>query len=423
MGSEFDLGRNIASFCQSVDIPNDKILILVGRGVFGQSRVEQIKDNLILARIESFNKPDQMLGVLTCAWIISKKDKIKFYNIDKNNLSYFDNPPFWRRDGGTPYYEKDCLVIGIEDIALGDTITAFPALYEIAKLIPLSVWFDLKQLYDLWGGPPIFVPENPPDVKFNILGVAHYFNGSGLHMVHGWYRYLGLQIPKTLPKITVAGQGPSGKEIFDVIISPYSASGRQAPTKIWHKVWPYENWCRVIDALVAFGLSVAVCGVFTRHDGRNRDEKFWGDRPVATLDGLPLAELVGYLRGARCVATIDNGIGHLAHLLSVPHAHVIHSEFNPFFVANRNANAVWISEPFVADHEYGHALRPERVLEAIFTVLGSFGPVAYVGHHPDLVAAQVNGWHHWVEYGVQENRHPGYIPFKLNVGSWWRDWS
>ncbi len=390
-----------------VGVSDDVIVINVKKGSFGQVLVEKINDNMFICYVENFDKKEDMLAVYVCTWMILS-------NLSNDTCS--DNKD-------KRYYEKNRITFGLEEVALGDAITSFPALYELAKSQPLSVWFDLRQLFDLWAGPPIEVAEHRPEKLFNILEVAPYFGNCGLHMMQGWYRCLGLSIPEQLPKIELAGHGPHDKEVFDVIISPYSASGTAGGEGGLYKIWPYENWNKVIDALLGFGLSVAICGVFTKNDPRNKDVMFWGDRPVAVLDGLPLAELVGYLRGARCVATIDNGIGHLTHLLRAPHAHFIFAPGpNPLFWANRNANAVWLCEPFRPEFgEFGHALQPERVLEAIFAVLGSFDPIAYVNFHPDLVAANAPGWRHWVEYGEKENRWRGYIPQKLHFGSLWRD--
>lgn len=189
------------------------------------------------------------------------------------------------------------------------------------------------------------------------------------------------------------------------------------------KVWPYENWNRVIDGLLAAGLSVAVCGVFKQGvNPRSLDQPFWGNRAVRVLDSLPLLELASLLRAARCVVTVDNGIAHLAHLLGAQHAQIIPAHPDLFaagWVVNRNANAAWIHAPFTAQREYPAALAPERVLELIFGVLAAFNKAAYLQSNPDVAAGGMDAWHHWVLYGRDEGRTLGFTPTPINFGARW----
>lgn len=312
------------------------------------------------------------------------------------------------------------LTISITGFAIGDTITAFPALYELAKKLPLNLWLESHQVRPLWAGPPVnMLSERPGIGVTRSIEIAHrFFYSSGLHMIQAWFWNLGLSVPDKLPRIPLAGET---KEVIDVIISPFSSSGTAGGP---HKIWPYQNWNIVIDTLLAAGLSVGICGVFSKtNDPRPLDPQFWGERAVRILDALPLVELAGFLRAARCVATIDNGVGHLAHLLGVPHAQIIPAHPNlcpPSWVANRNPNAAWIYEPFVPFPGRVDVLQPQFVLALIFSVLASFHKDAYLHRNPDVAAINSDAWDHWVHYGRREGRDPGFVPSMINYGELWK---
>ena len=312
------------------------------------------------------------------------------------------------------------LTISIPGFAIGDTVTAFPALYELAKKLPLNLWLESHQVRPLWAGPPVnMLSERPATGATRGIEIPYrFFVFSGLHMIQAWFWNLGLSVPDKLPRIPLAGET---KEVIDVIISPFSSSGTAGGP---HKIWPYQNWNIVIDTLLAAGLSVGICGVFSKtNDPRPLDPQFWGERSVRVLDALPLVELVGYLRATRCVVTIDNGVGHLAHLVAAPHAQIIPAHPNlhpPSWVVNHNPNAAWVYEPFVPIPGRVDVLQPQLVLALIFSVLASFHKDAYLHRNPDVAAINSDAWDHWVRYGRREGRDPGFVPNMINYGKLWK---
>lgn len=254
----------------------------------------------------------------------------------------------------------------LPDFAIGDVVTSFPALYHIAASESLRVWFQNPRIRALWAGPPIQMLRDPDAdaVELDIREAATLFGFSGLHMAQAWFWSFGVRVPETIPCIDLNCESVEG---LDVVISPFSTSGtRGAPIKIW----PYEYWNKVINSLIAAGLSVGVCGVFgAGADPRSCDNKFWDNPSVNVLDSLELTQLVGILRSSRCVATVDNGVGHLAHLAGAPHVQLIpmHPDFPPAaWVRNQNLNAASLFRPFIED---ANSIKFEEVLAEIFSML------------------------------------------------------
>jgi len=194
----------------------------------------------------------------------------------------------------------------LEDRTLGDAITAFPALYSLAKGGTFRLFIVNSRLRQLWRGPEIEMLSECPEVgeHVSIRDIYGFFSQSGLHMIQGWFWKLGLQVPNTPSPVPLNFSG-GPTQLVDVLLSPSSHSGDGTGVKQLH----FAKWNTVIDALFARGLSVGVGGLFES----GRDEKFWDDRPVVVFDTLPLPQLLCVLRDARCALTLDNGVGHLAY--------------------------------------------------------------------------------------------------------------
>lgn len=262
---------------------------------------------------------------------------------------------------------SDVMSIGVADFAIGDVLTSFPALYELARCRSVELWFQHPAIRRLWAGPDVRLLETPSrtTIHYDIRVGQQRFLQSGLHMIDAWYWILGLPVPNRPSRIdlkTIPGRG------FDVLISPFSASGRLA--KEPHKIWNFKKWNDLIDRLLGDGLSVAICGVFTAgRDPRSHDERFWGARDVMVLDALPLDELGGHIRASRCTLTVDNGIGHFAHLLGTHHLHLVpsHPKAAPVsWIRNRNEGSVVINRSF---EDLPGALTVNEVREGIDRVL------------------------------------------------------
>ena len=322
--------------------------------------------------------------------------------------------------------------ISIRGATVGEAIASLPALYEIARQTPLRLWFEHPEIKRLWAGSPVEMLSDPPHEgrSFNLRDFTRLFANSGLHMMQAWFPNLGVPAPSAIPKIRLAGEireftlAWESKETIDVIIGPYPDPGQDT---VAAEIWPYDQWNVVIDALLAARLSVAICGLASpERDTKSHDQQFWGERPVRVLNSMPLVEVAGYLRAARCVVTVANGVSCLAQLLGAQHAQIIPVWPNlppPSWVVNRNANAAWIDAPLISHPDHKGVLQPERVLELIFSVLAGFNRAAYVESFTDLNDrgfSATEAWQHWTRWGVLEGwRSLNFVPRPINHGALW----
>ena len=288
--------------------------------------------------------------------------------------------------------------INILESHIGDAITSFPALYDLAEREGLEVYFTNAGVRDLWKNDAAIVSREKIEggEEYNNQLASKIFAYSGLHMAQAWYWILGMPIPQFIRKVDFLESKPAF--LCDVIISPFSHSDLLMSERgeFGGKTWPFEKWNKAIDALTGAGFSVGVCGMF----GPGADPAFWGDRRITVFDSLPLNDLCGCARGARCVATIDNGIGHIAHLLGVPHVHLIPNK--PWvtpkeWTINKNKNAEIIYEDF-------SLLGITKVLQSIFSVLSKFDDDVYFYFNKDVRDISMSAWRHYVMYGKSEDR-------------------
>ena len=89
------------------------------------------------------------------------------------------------------------------------------------------------------------------------------------------------------------------------------------------KLWPLENWRRVIEQLASMGLTVGLLGAKPTVQGQfwkgASDEDRFIDFGVEDLRGrLTLPEVVGAIESVRLVVTLDNGILHLSSATGTP---------------------------------------------------------------------------------------------------------
>lgn len=288
--------------------------------------------------------------------------------------------------------------INILESHIGDAITSFPALYDLADRDGVQVFFANSGVRDLWKNDSGIISQTEimGGENFNNQRANHFFSYSGIHMIQAWYWILNMPIPKYIRSVALQESEP--EFICDVIISPYSHSDLLLSERgeFGGKTWPFEKWNKVIDTLIGAGLSVGICGVFSSHS----DPAFWGERRVRVFDSLSLNDLCGCMRGARCVVTVDNGIGHLAHLLGIPHAHLVPKKawISPKeWIMNKNENSEIIYDDFMF-------LDTQKVLCSIFKVLSLFNDDLYYYLNKDVERSFMSAWRHYVVYGKKENR-------------------
>lgn len=295
---------------------------------------------------------------------------------------------------------QEDIYLTLGDPHIGDAITSFPAAYEFCRRNRVKLWISNPQVRALWNGPDVeWLPADPgKGLHLNILRPHNSFVMSGLHMIQAWFENFGLPVPMTWDRPALNfNPNASLEETVDVLISPFSHSDGAGLKSI-----SFERWRRVISALRGAGLIVAVAGQFS--DGP--DQRFWESGSVIELDGLRLPDVCRWISAARCVVTIDNGLGHLAHLIGAQHVHMIpkHPNMAPAsWVANRNSNAVIVYDALVN-------INFETILARIFEILGRFNRSIYLSINKDLtrnndiMVKRMAAWNHAIKYAEREKR-------------------
>lgn len=307
-------------------------------------------------------------------------------------------------------------VICIEDVLIGDSITAFPALIQLSMHKAFDLWIENPQVRSLWTRHEVKILEDRPH-EYNGLSILSSFQKyafSGLHVIQSWFDNFDLPIPEKWnpPEFNVK-ISEKIDDVFDVIICPFNRRDECGLRTI-----SFYKWDRIISALINAGLKVAVAGSFSN----GQDEEFWTDKSVVKLDTMPLPTLGSRLLSARCTVTIDAGPGHLAHMLNVPHVHLIPEgpKLPPKeWVSNRNVNAFVLFEKFPN-------VAVEKIMQGIFSVLSQFNRSEYLEENKDLegqvlfYASRLAAWQHFClfkrDYGRKFNSYERRI-----VPGWYDD--
>ena len=128
-----------------------------------------------------------------------------------------------------------------------------------------------------------------------------------------WARLAYLEGP--LPAYEVACE-PAGRAVPPVLVS--------AAASLSEKLWPTEKWREVLGLLRSRGLLVGLLGAKPRDQARYwtggcTEESWVQDGLVEDLRGVfRLPQVVGALREARLLVSLDNGVLHLAAAAGTP---------------------------------------------------------------------------------------------------------
>ncbi|MGI9301946.1 MAG: glycosyltransferase family 9 protein [Gammaproteobacteria bacterium] len=83
-----------------------------------------------------------------------------------------------------------------------------------------------------------------------------------------------------------------------------------------HRAWPVSHWRELIGQIkTELGLDIVINGAPGDHSVIEALLKLPG---VHSIVGSPLSELIGVLRNATCVVSVDTGVAHLAAALGTP---------------------------------------------------------------------------------------------------------
>jgi hypothetical protein len=204
---------------------------------------------------------------------------------------------------------------------IGDTLATIPYILERCRQHGTQAYVGKgfnPAVRDLVEGiHPLIFQDAPEDVEatysLDLSAMWHLCEQHGWmwNMAQGYFVYNDLHPPKLpctfamnellLPPNDMLPTEPG------IMIAPYSRTNNPADN---NKLWPHDRWVDVVWRLRRAGadLPVYILGS-SQHDDPS---PYSGEGFIKMFDcSLPF--VLGMLRRAKLVMTIDNGIGHLCH--------------------------------------------------------------------------------------------------------------
>ena len=223
--------------------------------------------------------------------------------------------------------------------AIGDSISAVPAVAEVSDGQPMEVWWEariMRGLFDIPGvqqaiGSP---PEGVEYQRLDIQQVARGFMHLGIPITEAWARAMGTTLPDdwVWPEMW-------GEQVWDAtclgfkpenpyaLISPYSYSDLGTGCKEWA---PFK-WFGLVEQLKEAGLDIGLLGATTDPE-----------LPIPAIDfrvlGKPLQDVGHWMREAAVVVTIDNGMNWMAQAVGAKHVLITAAAHPPAWTANHGPN-------------------------------------------------------------------------------------
>lgn len=200
---------------------------------------------------------------------------------------------------------------------IGDTLATVPYIIARAKQHGDRVFVGpnfnphvralIDGLHPITFGDPLRPPDDMPTYFLDLSSVWKMCMTDGWrwHMAQGYFVHANLPAP-SLP-MTVDMHSNLVNWSPGLVISPFSRSNNPADN---NKLWPHERWAEVAERLRDKGVIKDVYVIGSKiHDNF---EPYAGSGYYILAD-LPLPAVLGLLRSAQLVMTLDNGIGHLCH--------------------------------------------------------------------------------------------------------------
>jgi ADP-heptose:LPS heptosyltransferase len=213
---------------------------------------------------------------------------------------------------------------------LGDTVCAINVIEELAKNNEINLKLEKPQFSFFFESMNnVVLKESLGSIDIELSPHQFFAEGDeqGYHMVQGYFKQAGLPMPNdTRPHIVFNSniQNKDMNTIYEYIISPYSRSDLDN-----NKLWPYENWQKIINFLK--GNRIALFGT-------SEDEKVFTG--VHYLFDKPLNDVCYVLsKVKKAVLSIDNGPSHIVHGIGAPHILLYPACLNKNWVTNSNSNA------------------------------------------------------------------------------------
>ena len=217
------------------------------------------------------------------------------------------------------------IVNSLHPHAIGDGLSAFPMLWKLSNIEPVSVYFSCAAIRPLCTFAETF--DEPLDgITLDIQEFAAAAEARGLHLAQSWYWRLGIDPPNP-PFAWPRLPAEEWLHRFDIVFAPFSGSDFDGS-----KTWPLARWLQLSTELNPLKI-VLLCGGTEKTDGFN-------EHVTDMIRGRDLREVCGILRSAKIVLTIDNGIGWLAQAMGCQHVLLQPSNYRPTWTCNPNHNAI-----------------------------------------------------------------------------------
>jgi len=213
--------------------------------------------------------------------------------------------------------------------AIGDAVSAFPAVRALADQDRVMVHFSSGPVRPLFGHPNAVVLDcrEPECEVFDVQQVAKFGQLRGMGLAQSWFAALGLPVPPQGP-LDFGISVPTASVRFDIVLAPFSASDAGGC-----KTWPDERWTELISRIDRCAFTVAC--------GRDDELPAWcHGGGFATMRDFPLRAVCTALANARCVLTVDNGVSWLAQAVRARHVLLQPSNHPAWWTPDMNPGAV-----------------------------------------------------------------------------------
>jgi hypothetical protein len=246
------------------------------------------------------------------------------------------------------------LIVLQQDVLLGDSLMSLPLIkilsertqHRTSLFLQMSNRHTASLIPQRWGYKDIWdVPIDAAQAVKRIY-VQDMYKQFGQHTVHptvGFLNYFGFNEFTEAVRPEIEFNFNEQVPQYDFIISAVSRANGV-------RMWPFEEWKRFLPQLRQHG---TVCMVGTEEDGR----------PFEDIDyfyGHSLQDSCSLLSKARCVITIDNGIGRLMHAIGGNHV----------LLCSNAVGQVWGTYPGAhVIYDSPKAFGVERVLSLVRSVI------------------------------------------------------
>ena len=172
------------------------------------------------------------------------------------------------------------------------------------------------------------------------------------HMSQVFFRAAGKPEPELPLSLDLKVESPGIPP--GVVISPYSVSNSHDNNKLW----PHERWIAVVQALRDGG---RIDRTYVVGASGADDPAPYVAAGIEPVFDRPLAQVLGLMRQAELVFTVDNGISHLAHYGGVDSHVLLYPGCLPECWV-RNPNAVIVRAPWPIDVSVSDIIRAAKIV-------------------------------------------------------------